>query len=479
MRKLNEGDAFDEFASRHYDLYEEAVEKAEAAKARRNQKRTKKRWQLAQAQKKSRQMSSDDDESDDVPLLSRRRSQTSKKPSEEQDEGHSSKAPAVRAALTRKVPLEQSSSSEPSDNDDTSDATQDSMLEEISERQKRKNPRKTRRTSDVDSTSLFVQERQKPNESTTVSSAKERLKEIPSKSPPQLHSAKDPDQRPAPKTAASSTAASSTAASDAMKRKPSTAKKVMPPKTLGPSASAPIAKTVRSNHQQATKVSRPIKIVNQPKPKKQDWKSDKLYGTLKSQANGRKHFQAEGTPDPTALDFVNGIPTGKAPPRLPIVRSQTSDNPFGRRESGLRRNVDDSSPPPPLSNRPLQPFEKGKIPMVCFDYRTNNSCIYGAQKCRFMHREESPSGREYKVSDPFGKIPPRYMDPPQTCWYWLRSPGGCRSSAEDCIYAHENKGLLANTTGGTETIDQNELPLKDQPKPPTLLKSMRYPITCL
>ncbi|PVH94723.1 hypothetical protein DM02DRAFT_692527 [Periconia macrospinosa] len=445
-QKLEMGeDAFYKMVVDHYDMFEESKDKAAEAKAKRHTKRMKKRRKLAQARK----IPSDDDD-DDLPLLlSRRRTLQSK------GEGSNAKGKQRRRlSSNRRGPLDVSPSSSEAPSDADSATTEDSLLEEITSKQKRRKTGKERQNRPAE---LATPSEQDNQNGPTVSNARE-------------HAEKE-NLSKAPNNANSSINA---------RNKSSIAKKVL---TSGPSNSVPVAKTIRSNNVNAAKVPRPIKMINQPKPRPREWKSDKLYTTLQSQNKGRKHFQAEGTPDPSSLEFVNGTPTGRPPPRAP--QTSTADNPFGRRESGLRRVVEDLSPPP-SPKRPLQSFEIGKIPLICYDYRNGNNCRFTAQNCRFMHRDASPSGRMYKVSDWNGRVPGKYADPPLTCYFWLRGKHGCSASAEDCDFAHENTGLLANTGYGNsrpEPIDKNEVPLRDRPGAGAFIDSyaihIKNTLTCL
>lgn len=182
-----------------------------------------------------------------------------------------------------------------------------------------------------------------------------------------------------------------------------------------------------------------IRIINEDKKKRKEWQnSDKPYNTLKARYNAVKRSHKEGTPDLHALEFVNGAPADlqKQKPRTP------TGNPYGRREivnPRFQEPVVDE--PPKKTFEPLREWELNKIPEVCREWRLSKNCKYGPQRCKFMHRDQDQYGNDYKISDAFGRVQPKYRDPPLTCDFWFTSPHGCTKSQEKCEYAHWNTGF--------------------------------------
>jgi len=195
-----------------------------------------------------------------------------------------------------------------------------------------------------------------------------------------------------------------------------------------------------------------INMVNEPKQLiRQPWKNgNKLYNKMRYRRIAEKRSRVEGTPDPSALDFVHGKPPGVKEFEKTTHRNQSNDSIYGRRE---RTDVSRATG----TTHPLQPYEIGKVPMKCFDWH-NGGCKIGPEKCRFLHRERDPSGEPYRTSPWDGRIPPKYADPPVTCLFWLRSDHGCSQSATDCNFAHYNTGLLKTASGVMEKIDKRETP---------------------
>jgi chromo domain-containing protein 1 len=89
----------------------------------------------------------------------------------------------------------------------------------------------------------------------------------------------------------------------------------------------------------------------------------------------------------------------------------------------------------------------------------------------FAHRNTgvlgNTTGADFRPIDPKQKPVnarhlPKYQDPPQTCFFWLRGRFGCKASADNCKFAHENTGwlaqVLANQQHGVSQIDPNERP---------------------
>lgn len=200
-----------------------------------------------------------------------------------------------------------------------------------------------------------------------------------------------------------------------------------------------------SNTTSDTEKNRAIKFTNQAKPlPRQISESNKtLFGTLQGRGAANKKSAREGTPDPSALQFVNAPPSAA----VSLSRAQRDDL-YGRREPRQRRPTEDSIDDAPLrrqstdGNVPLEDWEHDKVPLVCYSWRLSNSCQKGAQECRFMHRHKNENGRDYPLGDMQGFIPGKYRRPPLTCPFWLNGPWGCKRSAEQCNYAHHNTGWI-------------------------------------
>ncbi|KAF1935467.1 hypothetical protein EJ02DRAFT_389143 [Clathrospora elynae] len=208
-----------------------------------------------------------------------------------------------------------------------------------------------------------------------------------------------------------------------------------------------------------------IKIVNEPKNQlRSQWqnsdKPDKLYQTLQFRRIAEQRSRREGTPDIGALEIVND-PLGvvKPRPRVPI------DDLYARRETGTRRFQEDDEDDIPGAILPLADWELDKVPLVCSDWRLSSNCQLGAQKCRFMHRNQDPQGRNYPVGDVAGRVPGKYRKPPITCPYWLNSPQGCTRADEVCLFAHRNTGWILHPNKGADQpsqIDPRRVPEKQR-----------------
>ncbi|CAI6328565.1 unnamed protein product [Periconia digitata] len=494
-RKMSEDD-FTELADSNHDLFEEAKIKAQELKQKRQLKRKKKRKRRAPAQQPPDES---DDSNEDVPLIARKRApgQQTQRSSENEQHRDSNSNPNKRASLNRPrvIVIDSSDSSdEASDDflkplfDDTGSEPRangglDSLFYDVGSEPTAKGHEVTQRSARSTELALVPgPSKEKRHKTTRISTAKdmqEKRSEVPAHPSAtkglqrRRGSGSTVDNANASATKTASTNATHaeksggksgahTSTSKAVRGKPSSAKDAATTTKSGPSTSKPMTKITPSNNKDTARIRSPIRIVNGPKPRSRESKTTRHFQTLHARDSGRKRFQAEGTPDPASLEFVNGIPTGKAPPRAqPKTSIQTTDNPFGRRESSSRRLVYNSSPSPPPTY-PLQPYEIDKVPMVCLDFRSGN-CPYSAQDCRFMHRHTSPSGRPYKVGPLDGKIPGKYLKPALTCHYWLRTAGGCTKTAEDCDFAHRNTGRVKpGPNHSVEIIDRNEIPVKDK-----------------
>jgi chromo domain-containing protein 1 len=189
-----------------------------------------------------------------------------------------------------------------------------------------------------------------------------------------------------------------------------------------------------------------IKIVNQPKIQPRQTfaqEATRHYKTLHGRAVAQKNSGREGTPDISALSFVNAPPGATVSiPRAP------RDDPYGRREPSRRRSTetytDDGSPGRQSrdANTRLEDWELDKVPLVCYSWRLSNSCPKSAKECRFMHRDKDEHGRDYRLGDMQGYIPAKYRKPPLTCPWWLNHRQGCKKSAEECEFAHKNTGWM-------------------------------------
>lgn len=217
----------------------------------------------------------------------------------------------------------------------------------------------------------------------------------------------------------------------------------------GPLTSSGIASIKRSEPKPKPTIG--IKIVNEPKtPQRTPWtKGTKQFSTLRFRANADKRSRAEGTPDLGALDFVGNPPVGLAK----ASRLSLEDNPYGRRETGIRRVQEFNAEHTTKASASLEDWEAEKIPMVCPFWRLSSNCQNGDRKCKFMHRNQDPSGLDYPVADMYGYIPPKFQKPPITCPFWLTSKLGCKRSDAECKYTHRNTGW----------VHQGGIPIKINP----------------
>jgi chromo domain-containing protein 1 len=245
-----------------------------------------------------------------------------------------------------------------------------------------------------------------------------------------------------------------------------------PSAAAGSKPSVPTGPTV-NNRQDGPRAPGAIKIVNEPKQfQRKAWDTHgKHFNTLHFRAVAEKRSRVEGTPDINELEFVNGCPAGVPTKSVGTMsRAPAHSNPYGRREPGqLRLLEDDSDDSPGVA---LQSYEMGKHPMECFDWK-HGSCPYGggsaclfacehyanftplmcvAEQCRFLHRTHGPDGEPLPTTTWDGKVPPKYRTPPQTCRSWF-SQGECRFSEKECVFAHKNTGHLPIGEGNTMPID--------------------------
>jgi len=183
----------------------------------------------------------------------------------------------------------------------------------------------------------------------------------------------------------------------------------------------------------------PIRMVNEPKTaSKTTWhrgaqsQYTKMHFRRKAELRGRD----EQTPDLNALDWVGGPSTG-----ISRASVQTNDGSYSRHDTAPSKpnqaQQGENSPP----SSPFSPpeWEKHKVPMTCYNWRTDRSCPYSAEQCKFLHRDTD------KIGSWDGWIPPKYARPKVTCPYWMRS--GCFKTDEECNFAHYNTGWLAADKG--------------------------------
>ncbi|KAJ5056159.1 hypothetical protein J3E72DRAFT_226426 [Bipolaris maydis] len=205
-----------------------------------------------------------------------------------------------------------------------------------------------------------------------------------------------------------------------------------------------------------------IKVVNQPKMQlRSEWtKGQKAFSTLHFRAVAQKRSRAEGTPDPAALEIVNG-PSGSVKPKPPVPH----DDPYARREVRQSRTRSIESNDARRGSRseiltdenvPLAPWEVNKVPQVppltCTHWLYGKTgCFKTADKCHFAHRntgwvpnENHPSENATRI-DKNIKPPVKSMDrlAPRdlTCWYWANDV--CRNTAESCQFQHYDTGIPA------------------------------------
>jgi chromo domain-containing protein 1 len=357
------------------------------------------------------------------------------------------RAPPARAK-------DQSSSESSDEVDDNSD---DSLLEEVANNPKRRVPPEPKPPQKAQ-----AEQANQPARSARQTSSEKAPTTLPSRKPVERRtSIASPSTEPVPRNTIAA----------AVRRKSTSFEATSPSfRTTAalPSAAASSKPTEKGYKTPATaKSANPIRmLMDKPKePARKAWNTtDKHFTTLHFRANAMKRGRIEGTPDPSSLEFVNGKPDGLVtkPSEAGALHrvDETDANPENRRETGrrtlLNRNDDLEDEPEPISA--LQPFERSKIPEICFDWH-NGHCNFPAEKCRRLHRRTDGTGKPLRLGHWNGAITPKYATPPQTCWWWLRGEKGCSKSAEDCIYAHENTGWLIQLPGGKVVkIDPSERP---------------------
>jgi chromo domain-containing protein 1 len=471
-KKLNmDEEGFQQLNDRNRDEWEKSHALAAKAKDRRQEKRVKKRKKLSQAKKMTKQVEQiDSDSHDDMPIIPRIKSGHGKERApavqpQNQSNRSASSTIASRGKITaRRSPIELSSS----DSEDSSAHTsEDSLLAEIKEKAGRRAPKQARKPQDVESDRPAQRASTKGpnNRDLDKGSVTASIKEVPEHKHPNAHPVPvgDPPKSIPDSHGLRKHGDESLVASKSTTQRTSHTTSAALPSAASSAAPAPV-QSISTTSELTTSMKRtttggkgaaPIRIVNQPKvPLRKQWNTiDKQYNKIRYRALAEKRSRMEGTPDPAALEYVNGVPEGLTPRSLD---ARPQENIYGRRETELRRNQDRYQGTT-KTNFPLQPYEIGKVPLVCFDWRSG-SCPYTPERCRFLHRTDDPAGQPYKISPWNGAVPPKYADPPQTCFYWLRGENGCDKSADDCFYAHENTGWLARAGHPPEQISCDEFP---------------------
>ena len=459
-------DEFENYCKGVEDEFDLAIEAAEHARARKLAKRAKKRHKLAREESAARRTEAESD--DDRPLLPERRSTVKQAQTsaivQSEDELNGRKSSRSIAEKRKQAPrtlVEPQSSSESSSDDDDDDSG-DSLLEEVINKSRQREPKEPEKSRsgqpDQSTPDAHTKNTGKPLDTPTSRKLPERKSSRKSSSTVLAEPSEGHGSKQTPVGPAAAIRRKSTVEEVASSSRRST--------SLASSASTILNTTARGHKTPgAPKGANPIKMINQPKASaRKPWNTaNKHFSTLKFRSNAEKRGRREGTPDLGALEFVNGTPEGLTTDTPGGRRpSHEIDNPYGRRGSGQTRLQDftrddgvESESEPTVA---LQPYERTKIPLVCFDWH-NRSCSFSAEECRFLHRAKDATGKPYKFSPWNGAVPPKYATPPHTCFFWLRADRGCNKSAEDCIYAHENTGWLPRQgQAGLERIDPEERP---------------------
>ncbi|KAF2878196.1 hypothetical protein BDV95DRAFT_480552 [Massariosphaeria phaeospora] len=267
-----------------------------------------------------------------------------------------------------------------------------------------------------------------------------------------------------------------------------------------PGENKPITAIRSSKPRQTTTVKRSgaqpgraINIINDPNAiTRRRWENSTKdhYSKLHFRHKADVHSRSEGKPDPSALVYVNGDPSGTI--RSPIQERRDAPqngDVYGRRDVGRPRQQPDpdyytAQYTSKDTEMDLPEWEAAKIPLSCFEWR-NGQCQYHSRQCRFLHRDKDPSGHPYKPSPVYGHVPGKYAQPPLTCLFWFERASGCSKSTDECDYAHKNTGLLAQSNGPPLPIDPAKQPNLTQPKSSDLPSSsltcyfwLRTPVGC-
>lgn len=383
----------------------------------------------------------------------------------------------------RKAPLEQSTSEE-EENSSVNDDSDDSLMGELAVEAKRSKPNLGRsilsRKSPQKKTTSPAKSGPEPTRKQMLPGAR-RQEEPPKLSrrptaPAATTLSKDTESKkklvkPSVEVAQSASAAprrkstsfitalsmAGTATATAHANMPKSAGPVPTKTPLKPPSSTAIRKTG------GTSRAAPIKMINGPKPAPRVWlHGDKQYKTTSFRRKAELRSRVEGTPDPSALEFVGGKPVGEVLPKT----ATRAENPYGRREAGNRRMQETDNDEPLRRDViegavPLQPYEISKAPLVCYEWRMSRNCRYGPERCNFMHRNKDERGIDLPVAK-FNYLPPKYREKPMTCPYWLYTNHGCSKPEKDCDFAHHNTGWAPKDENNIQEaikIDPNIAPV--------------------
>ncbi|KAF2633167.1 hypothetical protein BU25DRAFT_355258 [Macroventuria anomochaeta] len=450
--------AFQRENEKNIAAFEAAQERAEAAKERKYAKREKKRRRL---QRRDRTVVPDDDSSDEEPLASVRTRTAAGDSLFVENQGPSVPATLVatrQPPVARKAPLQQSSSEDESNSDvQTSD---DSLMGEL--RRNKRAQRKAERSAARSSTGNSLLQPKRPNTTTAPLEATSKTSTVREKSK-QRSTVSAVSTKPTAERAHSTVVTTTSA-----------------------------MRAIRTVPQKQT--SRAINIIDQPREQQRKaWSTDNHYNKLKYRSLAEKRSRTEGTPDFSALDFVNG-----PPPTLPkAAASRSSGDLYGRREITNRRVREEDPDDLPRQglgegSAPLADWEVDKVPLMCNAWKLSSNCPYGARKCRFMHRAFDPKGRPYQLGDYDGRIPHKYRKPPITCPFWYKGDQ-CKRTAEECLYAHVDTGWAeyngqpiriehlpeASATSAARDVPPHLVPFKFQDPPITCSFWLRDPHGCV
>jgi chromo domain-containing protein 1 len=447
--------------------FDKASEAAENAKELRHLKRIKKRAQIRKRNRPTVIIDDDgEDSEDDIPLAQLSRAGLPKMnpppaiPTGSQEKraidrlfNDSQELPAsdlfVKQPLIARKPFlgQSSSENEEEDEDDVSSniESDDSFLEEIA----RKAPRKTKTKTNIREKHRRDAEPVLGNSILSPKSSRSRAagpstKAITKKAG--THMTVRPTRKIQPSTTGKQAALKSTEV-----RPAPVGLMVARRKANVNVATAPAAKTAirRSGEGGKTSTSSAIKIFHGPKTKqRKEWNTeDRQYTKMRYRGIAEKRGRVEATPELNELDF----PAGRAPTSLSKLNPRAPDEDiYGRREGGNRRIQEieadlPSGPGEADALDPLQDWQADKVPLMCYDWRSSNSCRNGPIKCKFMHRDKDENGRDYPYGDASGSIPPKFRKPQITCFYWLTKSYGCNKPPELCLYAHRNTGYSPKT----------------------------------
>lgn len=206
---------------------------------------------------------------------------------------------------------------------------------------------------------------------------------------------------------------------------------------------------------------RPIKMLNEPKARSKMASrkegNESLYKKMHWKRKAELRGRDEHTPDPSVLSFVGSHPGG-----IPRPSARINDNPYGRRDiTALRPAQDEDSDDSddPSAQQPAKAPEWGddKVPVTCFDWRSN-SCQYTAEQCKYLHHNTD------KLSPWDGRVPPKYARPKITCPHWMKKK--CYKTDDECSFAHWNTGWLAGNKGQQPTQIDPKLEPSSKPSSP-------------